>query len=263
MIYIQSGLSPTPDLNHARIGYENLTYGLAATASTSAAGHPATAATYPTTFEYWTPTALPATWVVDLGGDKTVDYLGMVGDMNGATIQIQYSTGTPTGEGSWTTYETRANLTDRINLFLLSPQVARYWRLSFSVAFPLLAVVYLGQTLAMQRKIYQGHTPLTLSRETELSNNMSEGGQYLGRSIIRKGASTSTEWQHLRGDWYRANFDPFVKAVRTAPFFIGWRPEQYPAELGFVWTGGDISPSITGPRDFMSVGLSFQGLINE
>lgn len=259
MIYIQSGLSPTPDLNHARIGYQNLTYGLTPTASTSAAGHPATAATYPTTFEYWTPTALPATWSVDLGSAKAVDYLGMVGDMNGCTVALQSSTDNST----WTTQETRTGLTDRINLFLISSVTARYWRLSVSVAFPLLSVVYLGQALAMQRKIYQGHTPLTLSRETELSNNMSEGGQYLGRSIIRKGASTSTEWQHLKADWYRANFDPFVKSARTAPFFIGWRPQQYPAELGFVWTGGDISPSITGPRDFMSVGMSFQGLINE
>lgn len=259
MIYIQSGLSPTPDLNHARIGYQNLTYGLTPTASTSAAGHPATAATYPTTFEYWTPTALPATWSVDLGSAQAVDYLGMVGDMNGCTISLESSTDNST----WTTQETRTSLTDRINLFLIAPITARYWRLSISVAFPLLAVVYLGQALAMQRKIYQGHTPLTLARETELSNNMSEGGQYLGRSIIRKGASTKGEWQHLKADWYRANFDPFVKAARTAPFFIGWRPEQYPAELGFVWTGGDIAPSITGPRDFMSVGMSFQGLINE
>jgi hypothetical protein len=121
----------------------------------------------------------------------------------------------------------------------------------------------MGQALTMQRRIYQGHTPLTLSRDTELSNNVSEGGQYLGRSIIRKGASTSAQWTHLNASWYRANFDPFVKSARTNPFFIGWRPLQYPNELGFVWTDSDIAPQNTGPRDFMSVGVNFRGLINE
>jgi hypothetical protein len=259
MIYIQTGYNPTPDLNHARIGYDNLAFGLTPTASTSAAGHPAISATYPTTFEFWTPTALPATWAVDFGTAKEIDFFGLVGDMNGCTITIESSTNNST----WTAQDTRTAITDRINMFLFAPVTARYWRLSVSVAIPLLAVAYIGKTLAMQRKIYQGHTPLTLSRETELSNNTSEGGQYLGRSIIRKGASTSTDWQHLKADWYRANFDPFVKSAREYPFFIGWRPQQYPKELGFVWTGGDISPQITGPRDFMSVSMTFRGLINE
>jgi hypothetical protein len=259
MIYIQSGYNPAPGLTHARIGYQSLALGRTPTASTSAAGRPAIAATYPTTFEYWRPTTLPATWAVDLGLAQTVDYVGLLGDLNGATVAIEHSADNST----WTAADTRSSITDRVNLFLFAPVSARYWRLSISVQIPNIAVVYIGQALAMQRPIYQGHTPLTLSRETELSNNMSEGGQYLGRSIIRKGASTSAAWSHLKADWYRANFDPFVRAARTAPFFIGWRPSQYPAELGFVWVDGDIAPQNTGPRDFMSVDVTFRGLINE
>jgi hypothetical protein len=259
MIYIQTGLTPDPDLNHARIGYENLAFGLTPTASTAATGHPAISATYPTTYEFWTPTALPATWAVDFGTAKEIDFFGLVGDMNNCTVAIESSTDNST----WTAQDTRTGITDRINLFLFAPVTARYWRLSISVAIPRIAVAYIGKALAMQRKIYQGHTPLTLSRETELSNNVSEGGQYLGRSIIRKGASTSADWQHLKAAWYRANFDPFVKSAREYPFFIGWRPQQYPNELGFVWTGGDLSPQVTGPRDFVSVSMSFRGLINE
>ena len=257
MITIQSGYTPTPDLNHARIGYENLTYGLTPVASTSAAGRPAVAATYPTTFEFWTPTALPATWTVDFGTAKAVDYCGLVADLNGATVLVQSSPDNVT----WTTQATMT--TGRIGMALFAEVSARYWRLNVSGFFPLIAVVYLGKSLAMQRKIYQGHTPLTLARETEFTNNASEGGQWLGRSIVRKGASASCAWAHLKADWYRANFDPFVKAARTAPFFVGWRPQQYPAELGFVWTDGDIQPNNSGPRDFMDVSMSFRGLINE
>lgn len=259
MIFIQSGYSPTPDLNHARIGHQNLTFGLTPTASTSAAGYPAIAATYPTTFEYWKPTALPATWTVDMGTSKAIDYCGIVADLNGATIAVQSSPDNTT----WTTRGSIGPTTDRINMALFVEVTERYWRLSIANGLPNIAVVYIGKALAMQRKIYQGHTPLTLSRTTELSNNMSDTGQYIGRSIIRKGAQTSCNWSHLTADWYRANFDPFVKAARTGPFFIGWRPEQYPNELGYVWTDNDIAPQNSGPKNYMNVGMNFMGLINE
>jgi hypothetical protein len=257
---VVSGLEfNTEPLNHARIVYENLALGITPTASSSAAGRPAIAATYPTTYEYWTPTTLPATWSVDLGSAKNVDSIGMVGDMLGCTVAVQYSTNNST----WVTVDTRTVVTDRINMFLFLSVSARYWRVSVSVQIPRISVIYIGTALAMQRPIYQGHTPLTLSRTTDLSNNVSEGGQYLGRSIIRTGAESSAAWSNLRADWYRANFDPFVRAARTAPFFFGWRPAQYPAELGFVWTDKDIAPDNSGPRNFMSVDMGFKGLINE
>lgn len=258
MIYFATGYNPTPDLYHARICYQNLAYGITPTASTSAAGFPAVAATYPTTFEFWKPTAVPATWTVDLGTAQTVDSVCIVGDFGGASVSVQRSTNGTT----WTTIDTET-VTDRINMFLFTAVSSRYWRLSFSGVIPSLAVAYIGQSLAMQRRIYQGHSPLTLSRTTELSNNVSDGGQYLGRSIIRKGAQTTTEWKNLKADWYRLNFDPFVKAARTAPFFIGWRPVQFPSEIGYVWVDGDIQPTNSGPKDYMSVGMTVQGLINE
>lgn len=257
--YIQSGYSPDPALTHARIGYQNLTYGLTPTASSSATGYPAVAATYPTTFEAWKPTSTTSTWTVNLGSAKAVDFVGIVGDMAGCTIAIQRSSNGTT----WTTVDTRTGITDRINMFLFSSVTYQYWRLSITVAIPTIAVVYIGKALAMQRRLYQGHSPVTLSRSTELYTNESDGGQYLGRSIIRKGAATSCQWSHLKAAWYRSDFDPFVKAARTQPFFIAWRPADYQAELGFVWTDGDIQPTNSGPRDFMSVGVNFLGLINE
>jgi hypothetical protein len=148
-------------------------------------------------------------------------------------------------------------------MFLFGTITARYWRIRVRNAIAKIAVVYVGAALAMQRKIYQGHTPITLSRITETTQNTSETGQYLGRSIIRKGLKTSCEYQHLTADWYRANFDPFVEAAREAPFFYAWRPIQYPDELGFVWTNGDIRPTNTGPRNFMSVSFSVTGIANE
>jgi hypothetical protein len=258
MIYIQSGYEPTPDLLHSRIGIQSIVQGKTPTASSAATGYPAIAATYPTTFEYWKPSTVPATWAIDNGADVACDYFGLVGDFNGATINVQSSPDNST----WTTQVSGAP-TGRVAMFLFESVTARYWRIQVTGAVPSIAVVYIGAALAMQRKLYQGHTPLTLSRITETTQNTSETGQYLGRSIIRKGLQTSCEYQHLTADWYRANFDPFVEAARESPFFYAWRPEQYPAEVGFVWTTGDIRPSNTGPRNFMSVGFKVAGIAND
>lgn len=260
MIFIQSGYTPTPDLNHSRIGINNITYGKTPVASSSAAGHPAIAATYPTTYEYWRPTSAVSTWTIDNGTMVECDYMGVVGDLGNLTLSCQYSfdgtTWTEAVSGS-----IGAGSEKRTSMLLFSAVAARYWRLAM-IGIGNIAVVYIGKSLAMQRKIYQGHSPLTLSRMTETTQNVSETGQYLGRSITRKGLKTNCEYQHLKAAWYRANFDPFVEAARTAPFFYAWRPLAYPSELGFVWTTGDIKPTNSGPKDFMSVGFTVTGIAN-
>lgn len=257
-VIIQSAYAPDPALTHARIGYGSIAYGKTPIASSAVTGFPAIAATYPTTYEFWQPSAVPATWTIDNGLAVSCDCVGLVGDFGGAGVAVQTS---PDGT-TWTT-QVSGTLTDRINMLLFAAVSARYWRLEFTTVVPKVAVAYICKALAMQRRIYQGHSPLTLSRTTEFNTNMSEGGQYVGRSIVRMGASTEASWQHLKADWYRTNFDPFVKDARTAPFFFAWRPSKYPNELGFVWVDGDIQPTNSGPKDFMNVSLNMKGLINE
>jgi hypothetical protein len=92
--------------------------------------------------------------------------------------------------------------------------------------------------------------------------NKSERGQWLGRSIIRGGSAGSWSWRHLKADWYRTYFDPFVESARTQPFFIAWRPETYPV-AAYCWTEGDITPSNMGVKDFMQVTLEAEGLAIE
>lgn len=260
MIYISDALvlSPSsgePPLTHARIGYQNITYGKTPTASSAASGYPAIAATYPTTYEYWRPTAVPATWTIDNTSPVECDYMGVVGDIVGCNVKVQSSADGVT----WTT-RMEAVAAYRVAMLLFPSVTARYWRAVFDGVVPRVAVIYIGKALAMQRAIYQGHSPLNLSRTVELTNNISEGGQYIGRSVVRTGVQTTAEWAHLKADWYREDFDPFVKAAETKPFFFAWRPQTFPKEVGYMWTTGDIAPVNSGPRDFMSVSLPMTGI---
>jgi hypothetical protein len=257
MIYISDALvlSAETPLRNSRIGYQSITFGKTPTASSTEGGFSALAPTYPTTYEYWKPSAIPATWAIDNTTEAVCDYAGVVGDIEGTTIQVQSS-----DDGTTWVTQVEGVATKKVAMFLFEEVGARYWRLRFVNNAPKVSVIYIGKALTMQRSIYAGHTPITLSRSTTYDNTLSENGQFLGRSIIRGGVATGASYQHLTADWYRANFDPFVKAARERPFFFAWRPNQYPEEVGYVWTSGDIQPQNTGPRDFMSVSLSMTGI---
>jgi len=125
---------------------------------------------------------------------------------------------------------------------------------------PLVGVIYMGEALQMERGIYIGHTPIGFARKTVVRPNLSTGGQFLGRSIIRVGSSGSWLWKNLTASWVRKYLDPFLEAARTDPFFILWRPSKFPGEAGYCQTKGDQVPTNSGPRDKMSFDLNAEGL---
>lgn len=260
-------------LTHARIGYQTWTRDLepsATTASSEASDGPKDAPLRPDTAEYWEPTALPATWMVDFGTSRDVDYVGVAGHTLGSAgcaVLVETSTndfaGSPLAE-VWTPLGSEiAPGDDSPLLFLDSSRVARKVRLTITggAIMPRVAVVYAGEILAMEREVYGGQSPMNLSRDTELDRNLSRGGQFLGQGFRRHGqAGSGGPWRYLTPDWYRANFDPFVRAARQYPFFYAWRPEDYPLEVAYAWVGEDIRPSNMGVREFMQVGFQMHGV---
>lgn len=150
-------------------------------------------------------------------------------------------------------------------MFLDALRSARYAqvKLTGSGAMPRFAVFYAGRVLAMQRMIYGGHQPVTLSRQTQLKQPISRGGQFLGQSYRRLGVATSAAFKFLTAAWYRANFDPFVEEARKQPFFFAWRPQSFPLEIGYMWCADDIAPSNMGQRDLMEVSFKMTGIGNE
>lgn len=247
-------------LGHARIGYDNFVKGSTVTATSEVSGFPADAVALSMTYERWQPSAMPATLSIDAGSASDADYIGIAAHTlgsTGATVAIEYST----DNMSWTTVETISPADDSAIMVLFTSVQAQYWRLVISgTTAPQIGVVYIGQVLAMQRGIYGGHSPGKLSRQTTIRPTRSEGGQWLGRSVIRQGYSESYSWDNLTATWYRDNFDPFVEAAIQYPFFVAWQPLRHPSEVLYAWTSDNISPSNSGTRDLMSVGFSAQGL---
>lgn len=280
--YDDKALTLSQPLTHCRIGWQNLASAGSIAASSAAAGFPVTSLQNALTYEFWKPASFPASVVVDLLRPQPVDYLGLAAhELAGCTVVLESGT-----DGTTYTEVTRARLTNDESVMLLFTEVtARYWRLTLtgyavdesmsanfsdqyyetiaydgaSTGGASLSVLYLGKALAVQRMIYGGHTPGPMSRVTKTTTNMSEGGQWLGRSIIRGELTTNVALNNLRADWYRQNFDPFAESARANPYFFAWRPSSFADEVVYGQTPDSIAPDNAGTRDFMTVSFPIIG----
>lgn len=258
----------TDSLDKARIGYHNIARDGTLVASSEDADFPADAAQRPDTHEYWKPTALPATWRIDAGSAVAVDYMAIAEHnlgTKGCSVKAQYSADNSTWYDASDAF-TPDTGDDSPIVLLFSPQLARYWRLYISgtgspaTDIPHLAVIYMGRILTMQRSIYGGHTPMDLSRDTEMRSSRAIGGAFLGQSYERHGQMGAASFRYIEPEWYRENFDPFVQDARRYPFFFAWRPSDFPESVAYVWTKEDIRPSNMGVRGFMQVAWNMEGI---
>lgn len=140
---------------------------------------------------------------------------------------------------------------------------AEYWAFSFAGLTeddPLrIGGFFLGDELVMQRRFYQGYAPVLQPTEIALQSNVSEGGNFVGSSVVQRGSTLQAQFSHISPSFIRGDdFQAFQSSFNTgAPFFFGWRPDKYPEDLHYCWrTGNTIRPTNTGPKDFMGFDFS-------
>lgn len=247
-------------LKFTHIGYDNIIPDSAIIGSSSQAGFDVTALQNPFTYEFWKPVSLPATVTIDAQAAFTADYVGLGSvELKDCNVTLESST-----DGIVYVEVVSADiLNDNDIMLLFASTEARYWRFTITVlsGSPTvsLSVLNVGESMPMQRIIYGGHTPANLSRNTEFRPNMSDGGQWLGRTIIRQGNSENFSFNNLTSLWVRNTFDPFIEFARVNPFFALWRPAAFGDEAVFGWVNNDIVPVNTGVKDFMSVEFTVEG----
>lgn len=263
MIKIQTGFNPTIPLSHSRIGHQSYTRTGTASASSAQTDFPADAPLNELTYEFWRPTALPATWTLDAGSSVSGNYIGIAAHTlgtSGNTVTIQ-------GSNDNITYVNIDSVSPTDNspiMFLFASVSYRYWRITLaSGSFPSIGVIYVGTVLEMLRPCYGGLTPISLSRDSVIRPNRSEGGQWLGRSVIRSGSSMKVGYTNLDNAWVRTTFKEFIEDAVIYPFFFAWRPDNYPEDVGYVWVADDIKPSNMGRNSLMQVSFDMTGLSSE
>lgn len=123
-----------------------------------------------------------------------------------------------------------------------------------------IAVVYVGKSLMLERNIYVGHTPVNYGRDRSFVNGVSQSGEYLGQVVTNETLSTSVDLQNLTALWYRQNLDAYFAANPRPPCFWAWRPQSYPAEVGYCWVEGNPRPVNQRSNGMMQVSWNFRGI---
>ena len=149
--------------------------------------------------------------------------------------------------------------------FTKQPLFAIRLRIQASLAavpsVPFLAVMYVGELLLLQRRIYVGHTPMPYGRRLTVANHRSISGDFLGRVTLSEKTETTVDLKNLTANWYRTNFEPFLVAAKEIPFFFNWCPGDYPHESGYAWLTGDPQPQNQSSNGMMQIGMNFEGIV--
>lgn len=249
--------------NSPVIGYRNAVTMANIATTTQNADYPRTNLANPATHLLWkgTSTVADEYVTVTLDGATTADYVG-IARHNFGTAGIECAVETYDG-ATWTEVAALLPADDSPILFRFDGDMYDGVRLRLSPgsAVPQMAVLYVGELLSLQRRIYVGHTPINYGIRNTVVVGRAEAGHYLGRVITGQHTETSVDLKNLTPSWYRTYLQPFVVAAQEAPFFFAWRPSSYPLEVGYAWLTSDPIPKNQLPNGMMQVQLDMSGIV--
>jgi hypothetical protein len=221
----------------------------------------------PTTYDYWQATS-GTSWTIEqvatttaAGAVSVTQQITAVGigghnlGTVGATVSISINgnvmaTRQPTSDAPMLVLFDVV-VSDRISVTVTIPSGAD---------MPRIATIAFGEALVFERSVYGGHSPFALNENQTVLSNRSEGGQFLGASVVRRGFGGSLSINHLRAAWAREFMPAFIQGTESMPFFLAWRPETYPDEVAYCYHTAAVSLSNMGMRDYMAAALSLEGM---
>ena len=194
--------------------------------------------------------------------DDDVDCVGIAGHnlgSTGAELQWEYDNGSPATKFSYTEITS-----DEPVMGFFTPESTLRWSIAVrGGVLPEIGMVRFGKALKMEQPFYAGFAPSLGAEEPVLQGNITEGGDWLGRNVIRRGKTAEYQWDLLTTDWVESNLygrNGLIRAVQDDPFWVAWRPSEND-QVDFAWTVSPPSPpSKMGVKDRMEFSLSAQVL---
>lgn len=246
------------------IGWDNVVSRSSIVSTTQEAAWPTTNLGNPSTYHRWQGTAIATEYLtIRINRDDPIDYIGIARhNLWSAGIQASVETQDTSG-GAWTERLAAVQLPDdAAAIFRIAERACYAARLKMAAGLvaPRIGAIYCGKLTVVPRRLYVGHAPITLSRQTRVHNGRSEAGDFLGRIELQRMNGTTAPLRNLPADWVRAELDPMLKFATASPFFWAWRPLTYPLEVGYAWLTNDAVPSNQSPNGLMQVDLAMGGI---
>jgi hypothetical protein len=253
------------------LGYDNIFLRSGAIVSASAAdsGFPASNATsWLITGGGWQATADPEINLsVTLTAAENVNSYAIfkhnLGTL-GATIKLQHST-----DGvSWTDFTGSEKIVaDNEAIFFIgdTPVSAAYWRLNITGLGAGVTLVvgqaFISNSLRMFSPPEPGFTPPALALNNEYISSRADGGDFLGRTLIRKGSKMSFSNSIVSKAWIRDNWQDVMNAIEKTPFYYAWDSLNYPDEVAYCYVDKKIDMPKYVNSGYFSLNLKFIALI--
>lgn len=259
MILLPAGVAAP---NHPRIGYRNIIEAGMLSSEQAADGFPVVNLANPATFLLWRGDDGSAqTITITVGVNRTIDYLG-IARHNIGTTGATYALESSDNGTDWDPVVDDNPVDDRVIIHEFDPVTAAHYRLTIGAgnAAPQIAVLYLGEILALERRLYVGHRPVPFALRRVVSTGRSESGQFLGRTRRRESVEFELSMPNLTPAWVRDELEDFVDNSDVAPFFWAWRPTDYPDEVAYCWTTGDPALVNQRPNGMLELSASVQGI---
>lgn len=254
--------------NNPFVAYDNIGATGTLTSTTTLTDGAAANAFTGTTYDYWLPD-VPVGGIAALQSQVTSQTFSFaaIAAHNladyGATIRVQNSADGTTWADAGAGAVTPTDNGPIAWRMVKSGNSQPYWRFyitGLDEDDPIyIGVAFLGNDLVMPRRFYQGYAPVITPTDVRIANNISDGGQFLGSSFVANGSSLDANFAHvsptfIRGDDFKGFMRHFNKAK---PFWFGWRPDKYVADLHYCWRSGNaLRPTNSGPHELMDFGFS-------
>jgi len=104
------------------------------------------------------------------------------------------------------------------------------------------------------------YTPPKLSAKTEILNNRTMGGNFVGRSVLSGQYDFIIKNKNITPEWIEENWLSLHKQISEKPFMYLW-DDTRPQDAVFCWTKGDIPPPKYDNQCYFSFSIPCNGFI--
>lgn len=252
------------------IGYDSLALrsDVVVSASSEDAGFPVENATnWLTYFGGWQSsvigdTALTCTFQTAKAANGYALFKHNLGDIAG-TVKLQHS-----DDGVIFTDIAGSEQTPANNkaIFFVFPEVSHpVWRLLFTGIDGgetlIVGQAFIGPALRVFGGPETGWTPPNLAFNDKFINSRADGGDFLGRSLIRKGNKTGFNVSAVPATWVRQNWEPFLTVAQLQPFYYAWNTVDFPFEVAYCYTEDNVAKPTYQSAAHLNIRLDFIALI--
>lgn len=185
-----------------------------------------------------------------------------LGDIGG-TVKLQHS-----DDGVIFTDIAGSEMTPADNkaiFFVFDTEAHPVWRLLFtgidSMETLIVGQLFIGPTLQVFGGPETGFTPPNLAFNDDFVNSRADGGDFLGRSLIRKGNKTGFNVSAVAADWVRDNWEPFLTVAQLQPFYYAWNTVAFPTEVAYCYTESNVQKPSYQSAAHLNIRLDFIALI--